>query len=729
MRLLSVLTAPQPVEHSSPDAVIKMEDVKKIDVDYSMKNIPMPSKAAYKKTLIEKVESFIKRMRWRAFHFLKGNDKCEDTKETYGFKTRKCPPQIPELKAFESDVLKLIEDVEFRTVSDDFQEKLKKDVERFRNTDDLIVKADKTKSMYRVSGEKYQKLMRDNITKHYRAAPDSLRDEINADAKAIAESLALDDRMEVIAETDAFITLKDHKERFANDLPCRLINPAKPDMGRVSKAILDDIVSAVKKNTNVNLWKNTSAVIDWFSAIDEKNSHTFISFDVVEFYPSITEPLLKQAISFAKQFIHISQEDEDIIMHARRSLLFGDGKTWVKRDKDTCFDVTMGSFDGAEVCELVGAFILNELSTLIPKHSIGLYRDDGLAVLKNTSGPQIERTKKEISRIMKSFNLKITIDANLKVTNFLDVTFSLETGKHSPYRKPNDQPLYVHASSNHPPSILRNIPAAIARRVSEISSDKAVFDEATPAYKSALEKSGYPSNMVYTEKGDQKKRKPRKRNITWFNPPYSKNVSTNIAAKFLSLVRKHFPKGSPLNKIFNRNTVKVSYSCMPNMGSIISGINKRKMTQQELTKPCNCRVKKDCPLNGDCQTANVVYQADITDDGETCRTYVGLSEPPFKLRYRNHQSSMRNRSQSNSTELSKHSWLIKDQGKVPTITWKVTDIARGYSNTTKKCHLCTTEKYRIITADKQKSLNKRTELVSTCRHSRKFLLSNFTPIT
>ena len=68
---------------------------------------------------------------------------------------------------------------------------------------------------------------------------------------------------------------------------------------------------------------------------------------------------------------------------------------------------------------------------------------------------------------------------------------------------------------------------------------------------------------------------PRKRNIIWFNPPYSKNVKTNVAQKFLRLIDKHFPKTSKLHKIFNRNTVKVSYSCMPNVKSTISSHNNR----------------------------------------------------------------------------------------------------------------------------------------------------------
>ncbi len=70
------------------------------------------------------------------------------------------------------------------------------------------------------------------------------------------------------------------------------------------------------------------------------------------------------------------------------------------------------------------------------------------------------------------------------------------------------------------------------------------------------------------------KRKKRSRNITWFNPPYSSNITTNIGKQFFKLLDKCFPPGHQLHKLLNRNTVKLSYSCMPNMKQIISAHNK-----------------------------------------------------------------------------------------------------------------------------------------------------------
>ena len=105
--------------------------------------------------------------------------------------------------------------------------------------------------------------------------------------------------------------------------------------------------------------------------------------------------------------------------------------------------------------------------------------------------------------------------------------------------KPNDTPLYVHSQSNHPPGILRNIPQSVNRRLSSISANEEVFKQACPPYQEALEKSGYDFQLKFSpiDQPEQKtRRRPRK--ITWFNPPYSKDVQTNISEKFLKLVDK-----------------------------------------------------------------------------------------------------------------------------------------------------------------------------------------------
>ena len=102
--------------------------------------------------------------------------------------------------------------------------------------------------------------------------------------------------MDMMARREAFITVKDHKDNFENSLLCRLIYPAKSDMGLVSKRILNNINGRLKEKLDVTLWKNLAAVIEWFRSIEMKESCTFTNFDIVEFYLSILENLLNRAI-------------------------------------------------------------------------------------------------------------------------------------------------------------------------------------------------------------------------------------------------------------------------------------------------------------------------------------------------------------------------------------------------------------------------------------------------
>ena len=94
-------------------------------------------------------------------------------------------------------------------------------------------------------------------------------------------------------------------------------------------------------------------------------------------------------------------------------------------------------------------------------------------------------------KIFKELGLKITIQINIKIGNFVDVTFNLGTGTYQPYTKPNDQPLYINKKSNHPPNIIKAIPESIACRINNISSNKEIFEAAAPFYNKALSASGY----------------------------------------------------------------------------------------------------------------------------------------------------------------------------------------------------------------------------------------------
>ena len=134
-----------------------------------------------------------------------------------------------------------------------------------------------------------------------------------------------------------------------------------------------------------------------------------------------------------------------------------------------------------------------------------------------------------------------------------------------------------------------------------------------------------------------------------------------------------------------------------------------------------------CPLKNNCLTSSVDNNANVTTESDTIgKNYIGLTKGTFKQRYTQHKLSFRNRNYSNSTELLKHIWTLKDSNTNFTINWSILATAPAYSNKTKRCHLCLTEKLYLIRAKKPYLLNKRSELISKCRHENKFYLANFT---
>ena len=157
----------------------------------------------------------------------------------------------------------------------------------------------------------------------------------------------------------------------------------------------------------------------------------------------------------------------------------------------------MGAYDGAEVCELVGIFILYQLSRIYNKNDIGLYRDDGLAVFRNTSGPQAEKIKKHFQSIFRKNNFSIIVKCNLKIVDFLDVTLDLSDGSYKPFHKPNSEINYIHRESNHPPSIIKQSPLSVESRLSKLSSDENVFIQAASVYREALKRAGYNHKLNY----------------------------------------------------------------------------------------------------------------------------------------------------------------------------------------------------------------------------------------
>ena len=207
----------------------------------------------------------------------------------------------------------------------------------------------------------------------------------------------------------------------------------------MSKQLVEKINSGIIEKLQLNQWRNTVAVLKWFKNITEKTNCSFIQFDIKEFYLSITKNILHQTFKFAKQHTNINKNDLRIINHCCKLLLFSDYKTWKKKTTHSCFYVTMGSSDGAEISELVGLYIQSKLEKILPKSNFRLYRDDGLALLRNLNGQETDKVRKNIIRVFKDTGFSLKIETKLKEVDFLDVSLNLRNGAYRPYKKPNNR--------------------------------------------------------------------------------------------------------------------------------------------------------------------------------------------------------------------------------------------------------------------------------------------------
>ena len=623
-------------------------------------------------------------------------------------------------------LIDLIRSVETKKVKNNFQDKLRRDAEKVRSENKLYISADKTTNFYKLDKNTYNDLLKKNVTSDYTKTDMHTVDKSNQKQKEMVIKLDLEDRVFATAQKDAYITVKDHKDDYQNNTKCRLINPTKPELGKISKMKLAKIVVDVKKKTKVNQWRNTDSVLTWFKGLNNKSKLNFISFDIVSFYPSISENLLRRAMEWAGTLTTITQDDKDIIFACKESVLYSSSSPWVKREGEE-FDITMGSYDGAETTDLVGLFLLHQLKHL--PVDLGLYRDDGLAVSALTNR-LTEKLWQQIKRVYEDNGLKVTAEVNKKVVDFLDVTFDLNTGRYKPFMKANTTLLYINKLSNHPKNILKNIPLEVNRRLVRLSSTKEDFLMAVPPYQAALDKAGYDHKLVWDEPAPAApttpSRRSRTRRVTWFNPPFSQSISTNIGAKFLQLVDSCFPLNHELRRVVNRNTVKVSYSTMPNMAQAIKQHNNKVLGGDQVEKSGGCnghRGGRQCPIPGNCMAKGVVYGAEVTElTTGSKETYTGITDGTIRDRIARHEGNFRHRHQP-GTRLSDHVWKLKDKGSPFTITWQILSRASSFNPSSGLCRLCLKEKFYIMFKPATATLNKRNEIYASCRHRTSKLLA------
>ena len=170
--------------------------------------------------------------------------------------------------------------------------------------------------------------------------------EINNEENVLTEKLKINHRVQCIAQNEAFIKIKDHKPNFSKNVACRLLNPWKSEIGKIIKLYIENIKNLIRSSNNLNQWRNSKPVIDWFKMIPLKKQSHFIQVDIVSFYPSIGRNVLNEKIKFARNYHNINNDMINTLMNSRKVFLFYDGSPWVKKDTLQHLDVTEGRFDG-----------------------------------------------------------------------------------------------------------------------------------------------------------------------------------------------------------------------------------------------------------------------------------------------------------------------------------------------------------------------------------------------
>ena len=226
--------------------------------------------------------------------------------------------------------------------------------------------------------------------------------------------------------------------------------------------------------------------------------------------------------------------------------------------------------------------------------------------------------------------------------------------------------------------------------------------------------------------------KIEKEKLYGFKPPFCRLASINVGKYFLKLIDKHFKHDNILNKIFNRKTLKISYSCTKNIFQIINHNKEIVKEFQDRTNnnnskqnKCNCKTRNNCPMNGLCNLNNTVYQVIIylKENIKDKKTYIRISSTKWKIRYANHKFSFSHEHLKHQTALSKHFWSLKNKGLTPEIQWSILKNSNTPKFFDSRCNLCQEEKIQImIYLDPEKLLNQQCELIARCRHRNKFKL-------
>ena len=204
---------------------------------------------------------------------------------------------------------------------------------------------------------------------------------------------------------------------------------------------------------------------------------------------------------------------------------------------------------------------------------------------------------------------------------------------------------------------------------SDLSGDESAFNNAKVTYESVLKHSGYKREMKFDRQPSTRRNRNRKISLkNQFNPPFSQNVRLTLENFFSNQCAKNHR----FRKIFNLNTLKLSYCSVANLQSLIKQHNAKVLTDgKKSTRLCNCRYKDSCPLAGKCIAKCIVYKAEVTTTDKR-KLHYGTTGGEFKFRFKNHTRSFRDKRYSTD---SKYIWNLSNDKIQYEIKWNIAEYA------------------------------------------------------
>ncbi|XP_014779971.1 GATA zinc finger domain-containing protein 4-like [Octopus bimaculoides] len=262
-------------------------------------------------------------------------------------------------------------------------------------------------------------------------------------------------------------------------------------------------------------------------------------------YSSINLIILNKALWFADNKEGLTRGEIDVVLAARKSIIQFDSKLWIRQDEPDCFTIPMRSSDTAQVSDLVRFHILSELVDRFPYIRGGLYHDDCLLYLQNTSN---QKLKRNLVKFFSNLGQSISFDDERNKVNFLDLTLNLHTALYFPRHKPSANLKYISIFSNR--HITRNLVKNISVRKSKLSANETVFNSHTDFYNSALYKKQI---KYYNQVGHNYTNNHNNSNNDINSNRHNNNKSTYIVPPILD---------NPNNSQFHRN-IHSPYLCNP----------------------------------------------------------------------------------------------------------------------------------------------------------------------